>query len=322
MNISHLVFMYVVEESSISKAAQRAFITQQCASDHIKRLEMQYGTKLFYRKPRFTPTPAGQVLLQTLNQMKLLEKNLDQRLNEIKQGTTGHIHFGITAPRAHLILPGFLKRYNQLLPHVKVSIISSDTRSLEQHFVKGDIDLFVGVNTKDIPNARPSVLARDQIFFLATQELLSRFETTPELIQDSIQRDAFFSSITWLPIARNTNDSAFSQLISQYLEYHHASLYSPFHTNDYDMQIDLCISGVSAAFCPTLMLKKVIALNKTLAPQNRILIFPLIHIPQHLRFELVTWNNMHDIAYTASFIELFKEEVTRCYESIREEVGP
>ena len=39
MNNSFDIFLLVVEEMNISKAAERAFITQQCASDHIRRLE-------------------------------------------------------------------------------------------------------------------------------------------------------------------------------------------------------------------------------------------------------------------------------------------
>ena len=44
MTTAQLVFMYAAEELNISKAAVRAFVTQQCASNHIKNLEEKYGT--------------------------------------------------------------------------------------------------------------------------------------------------------------------------------------------------------------------------------------------------------------------------------------
>ena len=58
MQVNQEIFLYVAEELSISKAAKRAFVSQQCVSDHINRLEKNYGVKLFTRKP-FALTEAG-----------------------------------------------------------------------------------------------------------------------------------------------------------------------------------------------------------------------------------------------------------------------
>lgn len=46
MTTNQLMFMYAVEEMSFSKAAQKAFVTQQCLSNHIHRLEVSCGVKL------------------------------------------------------------------------------------------------------------------------------------------------------------------------------------------------------------------------------------------------------------------------------------
>lgn len=75
MNISMQYFMLVVEMQSISKAAERLFVTQQNLSNHIKRLEQQYGV-LFTRKPKFMLTPSGEALYETLKQIRVLESNL------------------------------------------------------------------------------------------------------------------------------------------------------------------------------------------------------------------------------------------------------
>ena len=63
MNNSLKMFLLLAEELSFVKAANKAFITQQCLSDHIKRLEEKYGTKLFYRKPKIALTPAEELIL-------------------------------------------------------------------------------------------------------------------------------------------------------------------------------------------------------------------------------------------------------------------
>lgn len=52
MKIGFEVFLVVAREMSITKAANELHITQQCASDHIKRLEKEYNVVLFERRPK------------------------------------------------------------------------------------------------------------------------------------------------------------------------------------------------------------------------------------------------------------------------------
>ena len=57
-------FLLIAEEQNISRAARRAFISQQSLSKYLQQLEDKLGTPLFYRKPTFRLTPAGVVVLQ------------------------------------------------------------------------------------------------------------------------------------------------------------------------------------------------------------------------------------------------------------------
>ena len=76
MNISLEYFLAAAEEESISRAAERVMVSQQDMSNHIRRLEKQYGL-LFERRPRFALTPAGEAVLATYRQVRLLEESLD-----------------------------------------------------------------------------------------------------------------------------------------------------------------------------------------------------------------------------------------------------
>ena len=48
MQVNQEIFLYVAEELSISKAAKRAFVSQQCVSDHINRLEKKLWSQTLY----------------------------------------------------------------------------------------------------------------------------------------------------------------------------------------------------------------------------------------------------------------------------------
>ena len=77
MKTSFKMFLLVAEEANISRAAKRAFVSQQCVSDHIKRLEQEYEVLLFDRKPHLKLTQAGETMLQTLRNISILEQNME-----------------------------------------------------------------------------------------------------------------------------------------------------------------------------------------------------------------------------------------------------
>lgn len=112
MKIGFEVFLVVAREMSITKAANELHITQQCASDHIKRLEKEYNVVLFERRPKFRLTQAGEIMLHNLLNIQIMETSMSRSLAGIAEGTVGGFTLGIstsradhTAPCAAAILP-------------------------------------------------------------------------------------------------------------------------------------------------------------------------------------------------------------------------
>ena len=61
MNLRSLhYFLIAAEEMNFTKAAERLFISQQALSSHIKRLEDEYGVRLFERRPALHLTLEGE----------------------------------------------------------------------------------------------------------------------------------------------------------------------------------------------------------------------------------------------------------------------
>ena len=127
MDTSEKMFLLAVEELNFTKAAHKAYVTQQCLSDHIKRLETSLGTKLFYRNPKLSLTPSGEALYVTLQRISAIEENLHTRIQEIEKGQVGTIRLGINATREKILLPDLLAQYHDLFPQVMVSVTLNDT---------------------------------------------------------------------------------------------------------------------------------------------------------------------------------------------------
>lgn len=116
MKQSFKIFMTVAEELSIVKAAKRSFVTQQCVSDHIKRLEEEYGVLLFNRKPHLSLTEAGEVMFQYLRSTKILESNMERTLQEMSAGRKGSFTVGPALPALRLSFLLFFQNITNFFP--------------------------------------------------------------------------------------------------------------------------------------------------------------------------------------------------------------
>lgn len=89
MTVNQLMFMCAVEEMSFSKAAEKSFVTQQCLSNHIQRLEKSCGVRLFERNPHLTLTEAGKILYQSYVQIRDIEETTSLKLRSEGEAVHG-----------------------------------------------------------------------------------------------------------------------------------------------------------------------------------------------------------------------------------------
>ena len=93
MTTNQQMFLYAVEEMNFTRAAERAFVTQQCLSDHIRRLEKNYNVKLFDRTPKLKLTKAGEILYASLMEIQKIENHVEQTISESSKDVSGNIIF-------------------------------------------------------------------------------------------------------------------------------------------------------------------------------------------------------------------------------------
>ena len=135
------LFLLAAEELNFSKAAERAYVTQQCLSDHIKRLESSYGVPLFYRKPQIALTPYGKALQSSVQNIKLIETNLEHEFQAIAGEERGEFSFGINATRARSLLPDIYPAFYARYPQIHVNVRLNETRMMETQLLNGKLDM-------------------------------------------------------------------------------------------------------------------------------------------------------------------------------------
>ena len=322
MNLGCKLFLLAVEEMNFTKAASRAFVTQQCLSSHIKKLEEEYNVKIFERTPNLRLTPAGQSLYHSLCQIQIAEKAMIEKLTGIKDGLRGKIIFGINTTRARIILPDLFAEYYQHFPLVKISIVLADIENLVPKLLSGKLDVLLGIDCISNSDFNVLPLGQDEVFFIATEAILQKFAATPAAYEQTISSSEIdLVNFPGVPFAGNYDGSTFNTLVKRYLDSRNIHQEIVFSISDYETQIALCSRDQLVLFCPKTILEKVIEHNKKISPDKPLRIFKLCGMKDSLRIELITHKNAYQPLFAKEFIRLLQDHINKNDRLIAEYTG-
>ncbi len=299
MQANQEIFMLVAEEMSISKAAQRAFVSQQCVSDHIKRMEQHYGVQLFTRKPRFQLTEAGHSMLQSVRKIQAIESNLEDTLAKHACGIKGSFTMGISASRAQIILPLVMPEYCRAFPDVEIRFFMNDTVVLEENLRKGNLDLFLGVNTRYSDDLSFCPLCEDPLRFIISEGLLRQYFGSKAGRFPGSEID--LREFSAIPFIKSYSTSVMNLMLQEYLDEHHIHLSSPYLLSDTDTQISLCAKGVGAGFAPHMLSSRIQSHNKSCPREEYLHILPVKDFHKALRIDLVSLGYIEKPLYIRTF---------------------
>lgn len=312
MQANQEIFLLVAEEMSISRAAQRAFVSQQCVSDHIKRMEQNYGVKLFTRKPRFQLTEAGLSMLHSIRKIQAIESSLQESLAKRAGGTKGSFTMGISASRAQVLLPWVMPEYSKAFPDVEIRFLLNDTVVLAENLRKGTIDLFLGVNTPYGEDLAFTPLCSDELCFMISDGLLRRrFGGDSD---DILSSEVDLKQFSGVPFIKSYSTSVVNSALQEYLDQYHIELFSPYQISDTDTQISLCAKGVGAGIGPHMLLSRVRSHNMNCEREEYIHILPMKGFKKRVRIDLVSLNYIEKPPYLRAFEEMSVRAVEKNYQ--------
>ncbi len=139
-------FCYAAQESSISKAAERMFLSQPSVSLQVRALEDEMAITLFERRgPRIELTPEGQVLYELASPLVEAIDSLPAAFAE-RCGTLDSGELDIAAGESTIlyILPRFTRRFAELYPGIKIRLHNVTGRDGLAQLRADQVDFAVG----------------------------------------------------------------------------------------------------------------------------------------------------------------------------------
>ena len=163
MNINHLaIFHAAAEEGSMSRAAERLFISQPAVSKQIGELEAALGVSLFDRLPRgLRLSAAGEMLAGYARRLFAVEAEAEQALAEMKGLAQGKLTVGASLTIGGYLLPKMLGAYRKQYPGIALRLEIANTQVIQQKLRDNALDLGLTEGFAEDPLLEAEVFAED-----------------------------------------------------------------------------------------------------------------------------------------------------------------
>lgn len=134
-------FIYVAEQNSFTKAAEKLGYTQSAVSFQIKQLENTLGTALFERiNHKIKLTAKGQQVLTLAQQMMALNEDIKKAASGERK-ISGNIRIAMADSLCSFIFWDSFKDFNIKHPDISLKIISAGTEDMFRLAAQNDVDL-------------------------------------------------------------------------------------------------------------------------------------------------------------------------------------
>ena len=168
MNLRQLrYFIAIVEQGSISKAAEHLHIAQPALSQHIRNMESDLGVKLLHRIPRgVIATEAGERLLR--HARLIVDQFEHAREDLLNQSTepSGVVRFGLPGTVSQILSVPLIETVRARHPKIQLRIAEAMSGFIHEWLRDGKIDLGVIYRSSNIQGLKTRLILSEELCLL------------------------------------------------------------------------------------------------------------------------------------------------------------
>lgn len=174
----------VYQEGTISRAAEKLFLTQPALSMALRRLEGKLGESLFDRSRNpLRLTAAGEIFIEKCRELKILEQEMKSQIDELNglgKGTltVGGTHFILSYVLAPMLVD-FAKRY----PGIKLNVLECSSKESERLLLDGAIDFYLRCSEPPPSISRISYAFSDQVLVAVPRQYIKEYSLPDSFLE-------------------------------------------------------------------------------------------------------------------------------------------
>ncbi|ABL02692.1 transcriptional regulator, LysR family [Candidatus Ruthia magnifica str. Cm (Calyptogena magnifica)] len=172
ITLKHLKIIQALHENStLTRAANVLYLSQSALSHQIRYLEEKLGVTLWERKGRnLLLTKAGELLLQTAQQLLPILEQTEKTLKAYAQGHQGILRIGVEYYPCYKWLTKVIGVFLQKMPNVEVEIINKFQFSGHEGLLNYHIDILITPDIEKKANIHIETLTQYNLVLLVADK--------------------------------------------------------------------------------------------------------------------------------------------------------
>ena len=319
MNFLNLeYFLVVAEEQNITRAAQRLYISQQSLSNHIRRLEKDFDTKLFERTPTMSLTYSGKKLARAAEQILAIKRQVTVEIDDINHHHRGNIRVGISHTRGRVLLPDILPGFKKAYPYVELSVVEGNTVELCDRISHGEIDLMIDFAPIMVSDIITVPIMTERLFICIPKWIIK--EHFPGLSSDMIAAKmaaAAVDDFIGYPFLMMTPGNQVRIMLDKLFVQEGLIPRIALETENIETLLALCIKGMGITFYPELFVRNLGLPFKQPVENGEVSFYPLSDPITMGQLVIGYRQNMYVSDVTRNFIDFVQTTYGSSFFSIK-----
>lgn len=177
----------IADEKSVSRAADRFYLSQSVLSHHLKNLEEEFGEPFFVRGPKgMQLTRAGIIFVNNARTILHLESQLEARMASLRRQRFQSIRVMVDSTNRNFFIRNILNLFRVEFPQITLELIDGNFIQIQRTIQSGGADL--GVCTSNRPaleGCQTQNLYQDTLRFLIPADR----DPSLEALQQALSQD-------------------------------------------------------------------------------------------------------------------------------------
>lgn len=246
-------FLTIVETGSLTKAAEKLYISQPSLSQYLKRLENRLGVELFDRNTSpLQLTYTGERFYEYARQAKRLNENALREFQDIGSQTSGRLRLGVALWRCACLLPDVFPSFHSKYPNIRLELTEGRAIHLETALKNDQIDLAVMNLPRSMDYSRLSVeiIMEERILLVAP----TKHPYVQRCLESQIIKDAYpvvgLDILKHIPLVLTKPGQNLTHEVRHALGKAHIEPNILLDTGNLTTAINLAAQGMCCAFVP------------------------------------------------------------------------
>lgn len=246
-------FITIAQCGSLTKAAEKLYVSQPSLSQYVKRLEKHLGTELFdHSTSPLKLTYSGERYYQYVLQARQLEENIQKEILDIRNQTRGQLKLGVALWRGACLLPDVFPDFHQQYPDIRLELLEGRFVQLQQALLNDEIDLAVA--------NRPRNMNYDKLVYEVIQEerILLAAPTLHPYVQALLKTCSYtrgmpvapLELLSRIPLILTKSGQSLTYEVMRFLTKNHIEPNVLMETGNLTTAINLTARGIACTFVP------------------------------------------------------------------------